>query len=549
MFVKRNRSTQNGKTYVSTLLVQGERVPAPRGPGRPKAGEVRATKVVHKTLANLSKLPESLVALIERYCKAERAGTPLDALLSEGEPTIGPGYGQLATCLAVARQLGLERVLGESRPGRLALLLVLARVIHQGSRLSTVRWAQDHAVRQLLDIEPFDEDDLYAALDWLEEHQERIEDALAPPRRKGAVFLYDVTSSYFEGQCNELAAPGYSRDGKPYKKIVVAGLLTDETGEPLSVQLYPGNTSDPNTVEDQVRKLRDRFGGDEAVFVGDRGMVKASGKVALSEHGFRYVSSLTKPEIRRLLREGLLQLDLFDEDLTEVEGPEGRRWVLRLNPATRHRARSRRADQLAKVEAKVEQRNAAVMASKRASPEVSLKQAEAWLRTYKLDKFITARVEERSVVLHVDEARKVDVELLDGCYVVESDVPATAATTETLWSRYGDLQLVERDFRTLKTDFLELRPIFHRKATRTRAIALVAMLALKIVRALRVHLAPTGLDVETALDRLAGVRLVTLADPALGLWRLPTRWPPLVQGLLDALPSLPTPRLSLHSGA
>lgn len=545
MFIKRNRSVQNGKTYGSVLLVQGERVPVPRKPGRPPADEVRKTKVVHKTLANLSQLPEPLVALIERFCKAERAGEPLDAFVSADEPTVGPGYGQLAACLAVARGLGIEQALGYDRLGRLALFLVLARVIHQGSRLSSVRWAQDHAVAQLLGLESFDEDDLYAALDWLEQNQDAIEDALAPKANKGAVFLYDVTSSYFEGQKNELAAPGYNRDGKRFKKIVVAGLLTDGQGEPVSVQLYPGNTADPATVEDQVRKLKERFGAPETVFVGDRGMVKAKGKAMLGEHGFRYVSSLTKPEIQKLLKQEHLQVGLFDEELTEVDPGDGRRWILRLNPATRDRARSRRADQLAKVRRKVEARNAEVEGSPRADPEVSLRKARELLKTYSLQRFVEARSDERRVVLEVEPAKQAEVELLDGCYVVESDVPAAAASAETLWERYGDLQQVERDFRTLKSDFLELRPIFHRKATRTRGLAVVAMLALKVVRALRRHLAPLGLSVQDALDRLAGVRLVTLADPALGLWRLPNRWPPQIKALLEVLPTLPVPALSL----
>lgn len=545
MFIKRNRSVQRGKTYTSVLLVQGERVPVPRKPGRPKEGERRKTKVVHRTVANLSKLPDWLVAVVDRALKAERAGEPLDSFVSTADPSVGPGYGQLATCLSVARELGIERVLGDDKMGRLALFLVLARVIHQGSRLSSVRWAREHAVAELLGLRSFDEDDLYAALDWLEQRQEEIEDALAPRVRDGAVFLYDVTSTWFEGQHNELAAPGYNRDGKRYKKVLIAGLLTDAVGEPLSVQLYPGNTGDPATVEDQVLKLKDRFGGTEAVFVGDRGMVKARGKELLSEHGLRYVSSLTKPQIRKLLKDGQLQLGLFDEELTEVASGDGRRWVLRLNPATRARARSRRADQLAKVRRKVDARNAQVAESPRSKPEVSLRQAQDLLKTYKLHRFVDARLEGRKVVLEVDPDRKADVESLDGCYVVESDVPPEAASTQTLWDRYGDLQLVERDFRTWKTDFLELRPIYHRKATRTRGLAIVALLALKIVRALRRRLEPLGMSVPDALERLAGVRLVTLADPSLGLWRLPTRWPAAVQELLDVLPKLPAPKLSL----
>ena len=179
--------------------------------------------------------------------------------------------------------------------------MIYARVAWQGSRLAAVRWAEDHAVAEVLGLTTFDEDDLYAALDWLQAHQERIERALAPPIAPGATFLYDVTSSYFEGQCNELAAHGYNRDGKRYKKQVVAGLLTAGDGEPLSIQLYPGNTSDPQTFRPTVEKLRLRFGAKEIAVVGDRGMIKKLGKQALGEAGYHYVTALTNPQIRKLL--------------------------------------------------------------------------------------------------------------------------------------------------------------------------------------------------------------------------------------------------------
>jgi hypothetical protein len=172
---------------------------------------------------------------------------------------MGPCYGVLAGLHALAGELGLVAALGPDRVAKLALFLIYARVARQGSRLGAVRWAEDHAVAEVLGLEKFDEDDLSAALDWLQIHQERIERALAPKLEPGAVFLYDVTSSYFEGQCNELGEYGYNRDGKRYKKQVVAGLLTEASGEPLSIQLYPGNTSDPKTFLPTVGKLRLRF--------------------------------------------------------------------------------------------------------------------------------------------------------------------------------------------------------------------------------------------------------------------------------------------------
>lgn len=542
MFIKRNRSKQKGRDYSSVLLVQGERVPVKRAPGRPRADEKPSTKVVHRTIANLSAMPAALIAIIERFCQEERTGTSTQDW--GDEPVIGAAYGPLAGMLSLARELGIERALGKTRQGRLALFLVLARVIHRGSRLSSVRWAESQAVSETLGLEPFDEDDLYEALDWIADQQADIEKALAPASPDGAVFLYDVTSSYFEGQKNELAAPGYNRDGKKFKKQVVIGLLTDSTGEPVSIQVYEGNRSDPTTVADQVEKLSSRLGAKEVVFVGDRGMLKGPARKLLAEKGFRYVTALTDPEIRRRLREGTLQLDLFGEDLVEVEEENGQRLMLRLIPATRERHRSRRADQLAKVRARVTARNDYVAAHPRAHAETSLRQANRALATYKLGAFVSAHLDGRVVTLTIDDDARAHFEQLDGCYVVTSDVPKSAASAQILWDRYGDLQRVERDFRRMKVSQLEIRPIFLRKATRTRGHAFVTMLALKIERALERRIAPLGITTQDALDRLESVRLLSFADPTLDLWRLPTRWLPQQQAILDVLPPLPPPLLS-----
>ncbi len=445
--------------------------------------------------------------------------------------------------------MGLEKALGTSRQARLALFLVLARVLHQGSRLSAVRWGQTQAVAETLGLVSFDEDDLYEALDWLAEEQSRVERALAPRKPSGAVFLYDVTSSYLEGQKNELAAAGYNRDGKRYKKRSVMGLLTDAEGEPVSVRVYEGNRADPTTVADQVHKLAKDFEATEVVLVGDRGMLKTEGRQLLGEQGFRFVTALTDPQVRKLLSEGTLQLELFSETVSEVTSPEGLRYVLRRNPATLQRHRSRREDQLSCVRAKVEARNAYMEKHPRASAEVSLGLAEKWLRTYKPRDFVSARLEGRRVVLEVSAESQKEVELLDGCYVVISDVPGDKASAQQLWDRYGDLQRVERDFRELKTGLLEIRPLFLRKAGRTRGHALVSMLALKLARELKRRIQPLGLTVRDSLDRLEGVRLVTVADPKLGLWRLPSRWDKPQQEVLAVLPSLPPPLLSPRPAA
>jgi len=538
MFIKRNRSRQGGKTYRSVLLVEGVREPVIRPPGRPPKDAPVKTRVVHHTLANLSRLPEPLVALIEQYCQGK---------LPTGEAPrvqLGPCYGVLAGLHALAGELGLVAALGSDRAAKLALFLIYARVARQGSRLAAVRWAEDHAVAEVLGLERFDEDDLYAALDWLQVHQERIERALAPKIEPGAVFLYDVTSSYLEGQCNELGAYGYNRDGKRYKKQVVAGLLTEASGEPLSIQLYPGNTSDPTTFLPTVERLRLRFGAKDIVVVGDRGMIKQLGKEALGAAGFRYVSALTDPQIRRLLGEKVLTPELFDEEPLAIEHA-GRRLILRCNPATRDRERQRRLDQCRRIEQRLATGNARLAQKPRAKVETLRKQAQGWLEHYGFAQWLQLQVTERVVSLRKDPAAETQLTLLDGCYVLETDLPTTAADARTVHARYMNLPDIERDFRTMKTGQLELRPIFVRKAEHTEGHALVTMLALKLVRELDRRVAPLGLTVTDAIARLNGVRLVRLGEAKLALWRLPDAYVAAQQEILGVLPTLPAPRLSL----
>ena len=557
LFIKRNHTQVAGNAYQSVLLVQGKRVPGKRASGRPVAGSpLPKSVVVHQTLANLSKLPPDLIDLIENYCKGKEpaaatssARTP-DLVPSQPIPIIqmGPSYGTLAALQALARELGLVSAVGEAtRTQRLALFLVYARVAHQGSRLSAARWSEDHAVREILQVGAFDEDDLYVALEYLEQRQESIEAALQSKQKTQAstVFLYDVTSVYFEGQQNELAEFGYNRDGKKGKKQMVAGLLTDGLGEPLSIQLYSGNTADPPTFLDAVQKLKARFGAEEIAVVGDRGMIKQLGKKALGEAKFRYVTALTDPQIRSRLRQKVFQLGLFEDQPAEVE-VEGKRYVLRRNPQTQAREQARRIDQWRRVQAKIVARNARVEARPRSDPKSSLRQAESWLKKYRLHGWITVQLEGRKVLWSEDAgAREIEAEL-DGCYALESDLPAAAATTDQVHERYLDLTRVERDFRTLKTGLLEIRPVFLRKANRTRGHALVSLLALKLARELDRRMAPLGLTVKDAIQRLGGVRLVRLGQSDLGLWRLADSYPVAQTQVLEALPKLGVPMLSLR---
>ena len=439
-------------------------------------------KVRSRTLANLSHWDPARVEALRHALRGD-----FDHLTG-APPTLGPVFGLLYVLKKIADQLGLTAALGRSRLARLALFLLLARLAHQGSRLSAVRWAQDHAVAEVLGLDRFDEEDLYAALDDLCARQSQVEQALYQRyrRHRGApptLFLYDVTSTYLEGEHNALGEFGYNRDGKRGKLQIVIGLLTDRAGEPLAVRVFAGNTADPVTVAEQIQVVKEQFGIEELVFVGDRGMVKSQGKKALREAGLRYITALTDPQIRRLLGKGTLQMNLFSETVCEVEA-DGVRYVLRKNEAEAEREQHRLQDKMAKLSGKVEQRNQRVQASQRCEPEAGRRQLQPWIARHKLTGLVELQLQGRTLVLVRNQVAISRAMELAGCYVVTTDVPKQQLETQAVHDSYVSLQKLERDFRTLKTGLLEIRPVFVRKESRTRGHVMSCLLALKLSREL-----------------------------------------------------------------
>jgi hypothetical protein len=245
-----------------------------------------------RTIANISSWQPERIEALARALKGEFDG------VGSVDPVTDRIFGVLFVLKELADRIGLTRVLGKTRMGKLGLFLVLARIADQGSRLSAVRWAKDHCVAEILGLDDFNEDDLYRAMDWLAARQDDFEKKLYHNYKrekdpKNILVLYDVTSSYLEGQCNGYGEYGYDRDKKKGKKQIVIGLLTGPDGEPLSVRVFKGNTSDPSTVSTQIETLKERFGIKDVVFVGDRGMVKSKGKQALFENGFRRMFAST----------------------------------------------------------------------------------------------------------------------------------------------------------------------------------------------------------------------------------------------------------------
>ena len=437
-------------------------------------------KVKNRTLANLSHWPAARIEALRRALRGDFDHAAVS------QPMLGPVFGLLYVLKQIADELGLAAALDKTVLGKLALFLVLARLAHRGSRLSAVRWAQDHAVAEVLALAALDEDDLYRALDDLCARQEKIETTLyaryvrqhsQPPR----MFLYDVTSSYLEGQKNELGEFGYNRDGKKGKLQIVIGLLADEAGEPLAVRVMSGNRSDPTTVVDQIKILQEQFRVQDVIFVGDRGMVKSKGKQALEQAQLHYITALTDPEILRLLKQGTLQLGLFHEEICEVEA-EGVRYVLRKNEAEATRERYQVEDKLQKLEARVAARNQKVKNSPRYQPEAGRQTLQDWATRHKLTSLVKLKLEDRTLVLESDSAAIAKSLELAGCYVVTSDVAKQNLSAQQVHDGYLSLQKVERDFRAIKTGLLEVRPVFLRDENRTRGHVLCCMLALKLSR-------------------------------------------------------------------
>ena len=468
-------TSKTGKTYRSILLRESYR----------KNGKVK-----NRTLANLTKCKPQEIAAIRLALEHKDDLTVLASLKDAVELQEGPSVGAVWTVYQIAKRLGIQKALGTSFDGKLALWQVIARVIEQGSRLSAVRLAKVHAACDILQVRRgFDENDLYDNLKWLSQHQEKIEQRIFHSRcgnKEPKLFFYDVTSSYLEGNDNHLAAYGYNRDKKRGKQQLVIGLLCDESGEPVSVDVFPGNTQDPQTVSSQIRKVTQRFGCHRVSFVGDRGMLKKKQTDALSEVDFYYITAITKPQIQTLMKADIIQIEMFGEQVHEVQQKHVR-YVLRRNP---HRAKEIATTRLQKhqsIEQLVQQENVYLKEHPRAQVSKAAERVHARIQRLRVQSWLSVipKPESRTLCLAVDEATLEQASLLDGCYVIKSDLPQAVADKQLIHDRYKELSQVERAFRTCKTGHLELRPIYVQTQSSTRGHVLVVMLAYLVVRELQ----------------------------------------------------------------
>jgi Transposase DDE domain len=499
MYIDTSHITRGGKTYTRHLLRESYRAHG---------------KVLHRTIANVSHCSAAEIAALRLALRHKEDLEHLGAIQDAITLKQGLSFGAVWTVYHVARRLGIAQALGTTREGKLALWQVIARVIDQGSRLSAVRLAMAHAACDVLGLGMFDEDALYENLDWLAGAQARIEDRLFAQRQKtkpASLFLYDVTSSYLEGTQNELAAFGYNRDGKKGKRQIVIGLLCDEDGHPVSIEVFPGNTQDPHTFAAQINKVKARFGATEITFVGDRGMIKGQQIEDLAKQGYHYITAITKPQIEKLLRTGTLQMDLFDQEVAEVLADEDIRYVLRRNPVRAQEVRDTRDAKLATLQAQVAKQNQYLTDHPRANAPGALQKLVVRAEKLRIADWVELTVAERTLTLTVQEEAQTEAAKLDGCYVLKTDLTPQQATKEIVHDRYKDLASVEQAFRTCKTAHLEVRPIFVRRAARTRAHAFVVMLAYQIIQYLASCWSPLDITVEEGLHALTTLCLVEVS--------------------------------------
>jgi transposase len=437
-------------------------------------------RVRKRTLANLSALSDEQIAAIRCVLRGEQLCAPSTLF----EVIASRPCGHVEAVAVAMRNLGIERLLA-ARPARerdVVCAMIAARIVRPHTKLATTRWWHTTTLAEDFDVAACDEDDLYAAMDWLLAHQDTIQSKLAARHLKaGGLVLYDLTSSYFEGTTCPLAKLGYSRDGRKGSLQVNYGLLTDARGCPVAVSVYEGNVGDSLTLMPEVRRLRETFGVEHLVMVGDRGMISQKSIEQMRQiDGIGWISALKSASIRALVEQGQLQLGLFDErNLLELSSPEypGERLVACRNPELAKLRRHKREELLADTETNLQKIKDRVDAGKlTGADQIGLRVGKV-VNQYKVGKHFELAIDAASFTF----ARKRDSiaaeAALDGLYIIRTSVNAAQMSAPDCVRNYKALANVERAFRSLKTIDLKVRPIHHRTADRVRAHIFLCLLA------------------------------------------------------------------------
>jgi len=479
-----------------------------------------ADKIKKRTIANLSDWPTEIVEGLRTLLKGGKVA-PADQesiIVRRALP-----HGHVAAVLGTLRNIGLDRMLGppRNRCRDLVIAMIVARLIAPVSKLATARMLDpltaSSSLGEVLGLGPVDEDELYVALDWLGERQEAIEKALARKHlHDGTLVLYDVSSSYVEGRCCELARLGYNRDGKKGKLQIVYGLLCAADGCPVAIEVFEGDTGDPRTLAAQIDKVKKRFALERVALVGDRGMItQARLDAEIAPAGLDWITALRAPAIRTLVEAGALQMSLFDQrDMAAITSPDypGERLIVCRNPDLARERTRKREDLLAATEADLAVIAAAVRRARnplRGEAEIALK-VGAVVNRHKVAKHFELSIGEASFSFHRKTEAIAAEAALDGIYVVRTNLPKKLLDDAATVGAYKSLARVERAFRSLKTVDIHLRPIFHWTTPRVRAHVLLCMLAYHVEHHMRARLAPMLYD-ETDHEAAAAMRASIVA--------------------------------------
>jgi transposase len=507
MHIDTSYSVQNGKTYVRHLMRDSYREDG---------------KVKHRTIANLSHCTDQEIEALKLALKY-KGNLAAVGNIDEIEIKEGMRIGAVFTLKTIADRIGLSHVLGPTEQGHLALWQVMATLIGQGSRLKSVRLAESHAACDILGLAAFTEDSLYANLAWLASQQGDIEQRLFQQHYSSSrpqLFLYDVTSSYLEGVHNELADFGYNRDKKKGKMQIVIGLLTGADGAPVAVRVFEGNTADSQTVPQQISLLAESFGVEEITLVGDRGMLKQPEIGLLNQKHFHYITAITKPQIRKLLREGVFQIGLFEEKLCEVSCDQIR-YILRRNPARVKEIAANREDKLSTVQELLQKQKSYLAQHSRARVDIAARKVAEKIIRLEITDWLQVTSQGNELNLVIDEAALKEITQLDGCYVIKTDVAESAATTEMIHARYKDLIQVEEAFRTLKNGHLKVQPTYVRTEESTRGYVFVMMLAYLLERELDKYWRSLEVTVAEGIDELGSLRGIEVGAGQITYQRVP----------------------------
>ena len=479
-----------------------------------------AGKIKKRTIANLSDWPTEIVEGLRTLLKGGKVA-PADQesiIVRRALP-----HGHVAAVLGTLRNISLERMLGppRNRCRDLVIAMIVARLIAPASKLATARMLDpltaSSSLGEVLGLGPVDEDELYVALDWLGERQEAIEKALARKHlHDGTLVLYDVSSSYVEGRCCELARLGYNRDGKKGKLQIVYGLLCAADGCPVAIEVFEGDTGDPRTLAAQIDKVKKRFALERVALVGDRGMItQARLDAEIAPAGLDWITALRAPAIRTLVEAGALQMSLFDQrDMAAITSPDypGERLIVCRNPDLARERTRKREDLLAATEADLAVIAAAVRRARNplhGEAEIALK-VGAVVNRHKVAKHFELSIGEASFSFHRKTEAIAAEAALDGIYVVRTNLPKKLLDDAATVGAYKGLARVERAFRSLKTVDIHLRPIFHWTTPRVRAHVLLCMLAYHVEHHIRARLAPMLYD-ETDHEAAAALRASIVA--------------------------------------